>query len=63
MMLGALVPFLIVYLGGLEVLLGWLRIGFLRFPLLIFLVNVMVLSETMYSMDVFASLYNWYHLP
>ena len=63
MMLGALVPFLILYLGGLEVLLGWLRIGFLRLPLLILLINGMVLWEAIYSMDVFASRYNWYHLP
>ena len=63
MMLGALVPFLIVYLGGFEVLLGWLRIGFLRLPLLLLVVAIIGLSEVMYSMAVFASWYNWYHLP
>jgi hypothetical protein len=63
MMLGALVPFLIVYLGGLEVLLGWLRIGFLRLPLLVVALHVIALSEIVYSMDVFASQYNWYHFP
>jgi len=63
MMLGALVPFLVLYLGGLEVLLGWLRIGFLRLPLLILVVDVIAISQIMYSMDVFASRFNWYHLP
>jgi 4-amino-4-deoxy-L-arabinose transferase-like glycosyltransferase len=63
MMLGALVPFLIMYLGGLVVLLGWLRASFLRLPLLILTVDVIALSEIGYSLDVFASQYNWYHLP
>jgi hypothetical protein len=54
---------LILYLGGLETLLDWLRIGFLRLPLLILVVDAIALCQIMYSMDVFASQYNWYHLP
>ena len=58
-----MVPFLIMYLSGLESLLEWLRLGFLRLPLLIILVDVMVISEIVYSLDVFVSRYNWFHLP
>jgi hypothetical protein len=60
---GALVPFLIMYLGGLEVLLGWLQLSFLRLPLLIVMIDGILLSQIAYSLDVFASQYNWYHLP
>ena len=49
--------------GGLEVLLRWLRLSFLRLPLLIIIVDLMVLAEISYSMQVFASQYNWFHLP
>jgi hypothetical protein len=63
LILGALVPFLIMYLGGLEALLRWLRLSFARFPVLIILVDLMAISEIAYSMDVFASQYNWFHLP
>jgi 4-amino-4-deoxy-L-arabinose transferase-like glycosyltransferase len=63
LILAALVPFLIVYLSGLESFLEWLRLGFLRLPLLIILADVMVISEIVYSLDVFVSQYNWFHLP
>lgn len=63
LILGALVPFMIMYLSGLESLLDWLRLSFLRLPLLIILVDVMAVAEIVYSLDVFASQYNWFHLP
>lgn len=63
MMQGAVVPFLIAYLGGLKAVLDWLRVGFLRVPLLILLVDVLAIWEVVVSIDVFASQYNWYHLP
>jgi hypothetical protein len=63
LVLGALVPFLIMYLGGLEVFLDRLRLSFLRVPLLIVLIDSLLLTEIVYSLDVFASQYNWYHLP
>jgi len=62
-LLGSLVPFLMMYLGGLEVLLDWLQLRWLRLPLLILMASFMALSEISYSMQVFASHYNWYHLP
>jgi len=63
LIMGSLVPFLIMYVGGLDVLLGWLRLRFARVLLLIIIVNFMVISEIAYSMQVFASQYNWFHLP
>jgi hypothetical protein len=62
LILGALVPFLIVYLSGLESFLGWLRLSFIRLPLLILMVDLVAIAEIVYSLDVFASQYNWYHL-
>ena len=62
LILAALVPFLIMYLAGLESLLEWLRLSFLRLPLLIIMVNVLAIAEIAYSLEVFASRYNWFHL-
>ena len=61
--MGSVVPFLILYVGGLEKLLGLLRLDFARVPLLFIIVDLMVMSEIGYSMQVFASQYNWFHLP
>jgi len=63
LLLGGIVPFLILYLGGLEVLLRWLRLGFARVPVLVILVDVMAISQIAAMLDVFASQYNWFHLP
>ena len=52
-----------MYLGGLEVLLERLRLSFLRVPVLIVIVDSMLITQIVYSMDVFASQYNWFHLP
>ena len=63
LIMGSLVPFLIMFVGGLDVLLGWLRMRFARVPLLVIMVNFMATAEITYSMQVFASQYNWFHLP
>jgi hypothetical protein len=63
LILASLVPLLIMYLSGLESLLGWLRFSFLRLPLLIIAVDLMAIAAIVYSLDVFASQYNWFHLP
>jgi hypothetical protein len=63
LILGALVLFLIMYLSGLQSLLDWLHLSFLRLPLLILLVDIMAVAQIVYSLDVFASQYNWFHLP
>ncbi len=63
LMLGALVPFLIMYLSGLDVLLGWLRLRFARVPAIVLLAGIATASEIVLSLPVFASQFNWYHLP
>jgi hypothetical protein len=63
LILGALVPLLIMYLSGLESLLDWLRLSFARLPLLLITTGLMAVAEIAYSLDVFASQYNWFHLP
>jgi hypothetical protein len=62
LILGALVPLLIMYLSGLESLLDWLRLSFARLPLLVIVAGLMAIAEIVYSLDVFASQYNWFHL-
>ncbi len=63
LIMGALVPFLIMYLGGLELLLNRLRMGFARLPVLLVMVGLMTISQIAYTAEVFASRYNWFHLP
>ena len=60
---GGVGPLLIIYLSGLQSLLDWLHLSFLRLPLLILLVDIMAVAQIVYSLDVFASQYNWFHLP
>ena len=62
LMLGALVPFLIMYLGGLEVVLRWLRLSWARVPALMIFAGFMATSQLALSIDVFASQFNWFHL-
>jgi len=63
LILGALIPFWIMYLRGLESLLGRLRWKYAPLAALLALVLLMAVSEAVLvlSTDVFASPYNWYH--
>jgi hypothetical protein len=63
LLLGALVPFAALYLSGLERILGWARIARFRWAVLGVLAAVMVGSEIAVTRQVFASAYNWFHLP
>ena len=63
LVMGSLVPFLILYVAGLDALFRWLRLSFLRVPFLIITVDLILISEVCYSLPVFASQYNWFHLP
>ena len=62
LILAALVPFLILYLRGLEAILGYVRIGYLRWVILILVIVIMLGSEIRISGEVFASPYNFYHM-
>ena len=60
--LAALLPFVALYLSGLEVLLPGRRSAALRWTLLVALVTWMTASETVLSSAAFHSAYNWFHL-
>jgi hypothetical protein len=62
MMLGALIPFLFVFVYGLDRLLS--RFGAItKFVTLIAMLTAMLTLEIATDYPVFASPYNWFHLP
>jgi hypothetical protein len=63
LIMGSLVPILILYMAGFEAITELLHLKFLRVPLLILVADLIVVVEICYSMPVFASQYNWFHLP
>lgn len=62
LILAALVPFLMLYLSGLEVILSRARLSSLRWVALALLLLIMIGSEIHISGGVFASAYNFYHM-
>ena len=63
LVLGALVPFMALYLQGLERILGWARIARYRWVVVGAIAAVMAVSQIAVTHQVFASAYNWFHLP
>ena len=63
LVLGALIPFLALYLQGLERILGWAAISRYRWAFVAAIAAVMAGSQLAVTHQVFASAYNWYHLP
>jgi hypothetical protein len=61
LILTALVPFLIIYLNGLEKALKMLRLRFNPLILVVIIAIAITLSEIILSWKVFASPYNWFH--
>lgn len=59
---GTLLPFLTLYLGGLDALLS--RLGFQRlfFPALVAIGVFMFASDVLVSLPVFGSQFNWFHM-
>jgi hypothetical protein len=60
--LAALLPFVALYLSGLQVLLPGRRSAALRWATLIAVVAWMTASEAVLSRSAFHSAYNWFHL-
>lgn len=63
LVLGALIPFLTLYLQGLERILLWARIARYRWAVAGAIAAVMAGSQFAVTHQVFASAYNWFHLP
>jgi hypothetical protein len=63
LLLGALVPFAALYLQGLERILGWAHLIRYRWAAVGVIAAVMTGSEIAFTRQVFASAYNWFHLP
>lgn len=62
LMLGCLVPFLVLYIKGLDWLMTRLRLRFSRLAVLLIIALVSMISEIAISLDVFHSAYNWFHI-
>ena len=62
LILHTIVPFVFLYLTGLEVMLETTRLGWLKFPVLIAVCGLMLGSEIALSLPVFAAKCNFFHL-
>jgi hypothetical protein len=62
LMLGALIPFLLLYLYGLDRLLCRVKNNWLRPLVLVVLILFMVISEVCTDWRIFPNAYNWFHL-
>ncbi len=62
LIIGCLVPFLILYLDGVDVLLRKIGIPQARFIVLLLVIAVMLFSETILSLGAFRSNSNWFHI-
>ena len=62
LIVAALIPFLIMYLRGIEAFLGWIRWSRARWPVVLTLGAAIVISEIVFLSPVFSSQYNWFHL-
>jgi hypothetical protein len=62
LMLGALIPFLLLFLNGVDFLLRGTRGNQMRFWTLAGLIAFMLISEIATDWTVFGSQYNWFHM-
>jgi len=61
--LAAWLPFVALYLGGLNVLLPGRRLLPARWTVLVVIVSLMTFSEVALSRAAFESSFNWFHMP
>jgi hypothetical protein len=62
LMLGALIPFLLLYLYGLDWMLVRVRNKWIRPLVLIGMILFMLVSETLIDARLFPNVYNWFHM-
>jgi len=60
---GALIPFIIVYVYGLDLALRWTHRTWPLFAIVVIIVTAVTISEIRVNRPVFSSDYNWFHLP
>jgi hypothetical protein len=63
LILGALIPFLLLYLYGMDYMLRGTKNKWLWPVALSGMILFMLISEIVTDWQVFFSQYNWYHLP
>jgi hypothetical protein len=62
LMLGALIPFMLLYLYGLDRALGWGKNQWLRPVWVVAMILFMLISEIITDWQMFPDAYNWFHL-
>lgn len=62
LILGILVPFLVLYLGGLDYVLSRLKLSRCRWAVVFLMVGIITISEIALSYQVFKSPYNLFHM-
>jgi hypothetical protein len=62
LMLGALIPFLLLYLYGLDRMLFRVRNRWVRPLVLVGMISFMLISETIIDSRLFPNAYNWFHM-
>lgn len=62
LMLGALIPFLLLYVYGLDRVLGWINVRWIKPAVLAGMILFMLISEITVDRPVFSSQYNWFHM-
>jgi hypothetical protein len=62
LMLGALIPFLLLFVYGLDCALNRLKINWVKPAVLIGMILFMLISETTINRLMFSNAYNWFHM-
>jgi hypothetical protein len=62
LMLGALIPFLLLFLYGMDCALGWIKNRHAKPLALAGLILFMLISEITIDRMIFSNAYNWFHM-
>jgi hypothetical protein len=62
MILGVLIPFLLLFVYGVDRTLNWMKYNWLKPVLLSSIILLMLISEIVTDWPVFSSQYNWFHM-
>jgi ABC-type tungstate transport system substrate-binding protein len=61
-MLGALIPFLLLFLYGMDWALSWIKNNWAKPLVLLGLILFMLISEITINRTMFSNAYNWFHM-